>query len=325
MPRENDCANTADARTRSAAAGRGADAMWGHESETLYVRYDGEALRSHEMDVKQLAPALLSLAKAFDVMQKDVAPEARVHLNAQATREGSFTIDLLLHFANEAKDLLAGPEVTAVVNASGLMAIYFGAVRLVKRFADHVTPAKVEDAGRDENGLDLVDITFPDGSKMRELKASVKALKTPEFVNAIKGVIAPTLEDGIDLVQFQSAMRAETVDTEEADAISHYDPEEKDRTEDTVEIVIQALDVSFRENGKWRITDGIKTQFVTLADEQFKKRVLDGEEAMRANDIYRVDMQVEKALDENNRLTTRYVSIMKVHEHRGVGEQPTLF
>lgn len=324
MTRKNVRANMTSSQ-RLAAGGRGVGTVRGPEADTLYVRYDGEVLRSHEMDVKQLAPALLSLAKAFDVIQKDVAPEARVHLNAQATREGSFTIDLLLHFVNEAEGLLAGPGVTAVVNASGLMAIYFGAVRLVKRFANHVNPATVEDAGRDENGLDLVDIIFPDGSKMRELKASVEALKNPEFVQAIKGAVAPTLEDGIDLVQFQSGTRDETVDTEEADAISHYDPKEKERTEDTVEIVIQALDVSFRENGKWRITDGIKTQFVTLADEQFKKRVLDGEEAMRANDIYRVDMRVEKALDENNRLTTRYVAIVKVHEHRGVGEQPTLF
>ncbi|OXN01220.1 hypothetical protein [Bifidobacterium vansinderenii] len=293
--------------------------------DTLYVRYDGEALRTHEMDVKQLAPALLSLAKAFDIMQKGVAPEARVRLNAQATREGSFTIDLLLHFVNEAEGLLTGDDVTAVLNASGLMAIYFGAVRLIKRFALHVKPAKTEDAGQDENGLDLVDITFPDGSRMRELKASVDALRNPELVKAVKGVFAPTLEDGIDLVQFQSGTRDETVRTEEADAISHYDPAARESSEDTVEIVIQALDVSFRENGKWRITDGIKTQFVTIEDEQFKKRVLDGDEAMRANDIYRVDMRVEKSLDENNRLMTRYVSIVRVHEHRSIGEQLTLF
>lgn len=67
----------------------------GSSVNTLYVRYDGEALRTHEMDVKQLAPALLSLAKAFDTLQKDVAPGARVQLNAKATREGSFDIDLL--------------------------------------------------------------------------------------------------------------------------------------------------------------------------------------------------------------------------------------
>lgn len=325
MSQENIHANDAGSQMQLAADGRGVDVRQSPEADTLYVRYDGEALRSHEMDVKQLAPALLSLAKAFDIMQKDVAPEARVHLNAQATREGSFTIDLLLHFVNEAEGLLTGNGVTAIVNTSGLMAIYFGAVKLAKKFAAHFKPTTVEDAGKDENGLDLLDMTFPDGSRMRELKASAEALKNPELIKAIKGVIAPTLDDGVDLVQFQSGVHDETVNTEEADAISHYDPEEKERTEDTVEIVIQALDVSFRENGKWRITDGIKTQFVTLADEQFKKRVLDGEEAMRANDIYRVDMRVEKALDENNRLTTRYVSIDKVHEHRGVGEQPTLF
>ena len=212
-------------RSDLAADGRGVDVRQSPEADTLYVRYDGEALRSHEMDVKQLAPALLSLAKAFDIMQKDVAPEARVHLNAQATREGSFTIDLLLHFVNEAEGLLTGNGVTAIVNASGLMAIYFGAVKLAKKFAAHFKPTTVEDAGKDENGLDLLDMTFPDGSRMRELKASAEALKNPELIKAIKGVIAPTLDDGVDLVQFQSGVHDETVNTEEADAISHYDPE----------------------------------------------------------------------------------------------------
>lgn len=297
----------------------------GSSVDTLYVRYDGEALRTHEMDVKQLAPALLSLAKAFDTLQKDVAPGARVRLNAKATREGSFAIDLLIHLANEAESILTGDPVTAIVNASGLMGIYFGAVGMLKKLARNVKPVKTETAGKNDDGLDLINVTFSDGSRMCALRASVDALKNPELVKSIQGAIAPTLDDGIDLVQFQSGTRDETVNTEDADAISHYDPGERNRTEDTVEIIVQALNVSFRENGKWRITDGIKTQFVTLDDEAFKKRVLDGDEAMRANDIYRVEMRVEKAIDEHNRLATRYISIVKVLEHRSVAEQPTLF
>lgn len=294
-------------------------------ADTLYVRYDGEALRTHEMDVKQLAPALLSLAKAFDLMQADVAPNARVRLNAKATREGSFAIDLIIHMVNEAERILTGPEVTAIANASTLTGIYFGAVKLLKHLANHPKPQKVEDAGTDENGLELVSIEFPDGSRMRTLRLSHDLVSDARFTDAVKGTVSPTLEDGIDYVQFQSGAHDETVTAEQADAISHYDPSEKDRTEDTVEMVVQALDVSFRQNGKWRITDGIKTQFVALEDREFEKRVLDGDEALRANDIYRVRMRVEKALDERNRLTTRYVSIVKVVEHRSIGEQPTLF
>ncbi|KAA8832754.1 hypothetical protein [Bifidobacterium tissieri] len=313
------------ARVRSSLTETTADDRDATSVDTLYVRYDGEVLDAHEMDVKQLAPALLSLAQAFDVLQKDVAPSARVHLNAKATREGSFTIDLLIHFVNEAEGLLNGEMVNATLNAAGLMSVFFGAVKILKKFAKHMKPTKIDDAGKTEDGLSLVDIEFGDGTRMRALKASTGALKNPELVKSIKGVVSPTLDDGIDLVQFQSGTHDESVSSEDADAISRYDPEEKDLTEDIVKIVIQALDVSFRENGKWRITDGIKTQFVTLEDEHFKKRVLDGEEAMRANDIYRVDMRVEKSLDKRNRLTTRYVAITKVREHRGVAEQPTLF
>ena len=80
-------------------------------TDTLYVRYDGPAMRSHEMEVKQLAPALLAMARAFEAMQKDVDPDARVSLNVKATREGSFAVDLLVHLANEASDFLNGTTV----------------------------------------------------------------------------------------------------------------------------------------------------------------------------------------------------------------------
>ena len=263
----------------------------GSSVDTLYVRYDGEALRTHEDGRETARP--------------------RPAVAGQGVR----------HAAKGRR----GDPVTAIVNASGLMGIYFGAVGMLKKLARNVKPVKTEAAGKNDDGLDLINVTFSDGSRMCALRASVDALKNPELVKSIQGAISPTLDDGIDLVQFQSGTRDETVNTEDADAISHYDPGERNRTEDTVEIIVQALDVSFRENGKWRITDGIKTQFVTLDDEAFKKRVLDGDEAMRANDIYRVEMRVEKAIDEHNRLATRYISIVKVLEHRSVAEQPTLF
>lgn len=163
----------------------------GSSVDTLYVRYDGEALRTHEMDVKQLAPALLSLAKAFDTLQKDVAPGARVQLNAKATREGSFAIDLLIHLANEAESILAGDPVTAIVNASGLMGIYFGAVGMLKKLARNVKPVKTEAAGKNDDGLDLINVTFSDGSRMCALRASVDALKNPELVKSIKAPSRP--------------------------------------------------------------------------------------------------------------------------------------
>ena len=60
MSQENIHANDAGSQMQLAADGRGVDVRQSPEADTLYVRYDGEALRSHEMDVKQLAPALLS-------------------------------------------------------------------------------------------------------------------------------------------------------------------------------------------------------------------------------------------------------------------------
>ena len=56
-----------------------------------------------------------------------------------------------------------------------------------------------------------------------------------------------------------------------------YSPVESVVETSAVEMVVQALYLSFRDDGKWRVTDGIKTQFVRLEDEAFIKRINDGE------------------------------------------------
>ncbi|WEV68749.1 hypothetical protein OZX73_05505 [Bifidobacterium sp. ESL0775] len=292
--------------------------------EKLYVKYDGAALDNHEIDVKQLAPALLAFSAMFDAVQEQVAPDARVKLNAKATEEGSFIVDLIVHLFQEGPAVLTGTTVTAILALDGLSNIAMKAISLLKKIVKHGKPKKVE-AKPDDDAFVEVDMELADGTKIKATKTSLALVSDERFAQAVKDATAPALTDGIDSVALSNEHETETVDSEEADAFAHYNPKEEDITESSTEMVVQALDPSFRPNGKWRVTDGIKTQFVALEDEAFKKKVLDGEEALRANDIYRVVMRVEKAFDEHNRLTARYIAIEKVINHESVGEQPRLF
>ncbi|WEV46064.1 hypothetical protein OZX62_06265 [Bifidobacterium sp. ESL0690] len=292
--------------------------------EKFYVKYDGTALDNHEIDVKQLAPALLAFSAMFDAVQEQVAPEARVKLNAKATEEGSFVVDLIVHIMQEGPAVLTGTTVTAILAVDGLSDIAMKAVRLFKRIIKHGKPKKVDEKP-EADAFSEIDVELADGTKIKATKTSLALVTDERFTQAVKDATAPALTDGIDSVELRNEHGSENVDSEEADGFAHYNTKEEDTTESSAEMVVQALDPSFRPNGKWRVTDGIKTQFVALEDEAFKKKILDGEEALRANDIYRVVMRVEKALDEHNRLTTRYVAIEKVLNHGSVAEQPTLF
>lgn len=64
-------------------------------SEQVTVVYDGPALDTGQMAVRDLAPSLLAFADLLKEIQRDQFPEDRalsVHL--QATRRGSFQVDL---------------------------------------------------------------------------------------------------------------------------------------------------------------------------------------------------------------------------------------
>lgn len=61
------------------------------------VRYDGTALATGTMPVRDLAPALLALGDLFSEESLLLHPEREpVALNIKATNEGSFVVKLLL-------------------------------------------------------------------------------------------------------------------------------------------------------------------------------------------------------------------------------------
>lgn len=242
----------------------------------MTAHYQGDALRNHEIDVRQLGPALVGLSLSFERAQALVDPGYRIKLNAKATSEGSVVIDLILRITNDVVPFLSSDEASAAANAIEIGAFVFG-------------------------GID------------------------PGFVKGVKDATAPALCDGIDRIEFHLSDVSETVTQEDAEAIDSYDVSDSDTTVSEMEMVVQALQPSFQEDGKWRITDGIKKQYVSIDDAAFKKRVLDSIESLRANDTYKVIMKVEKKFDSKNQLSTRYIAIEKVIDHKHMEEQGALF
>lgn len=289
----------------------------------MTAHYEGDALRNHEIDVRQLGPALVGLSQSFERAQALVNPDYRIKLNAKATSEGSVVIDLIVRIMNDVVPLLSSDEVSATANAIEIGAFVFGGIRLASNAVyHHGKPKKVEGTERDDS---KIDIKYPDGTIERAYPESLEMIGDPGFVKGVKDATAPALCDGIDCIEFHLPNVSETVTQEDAEAIDSYDVSDNDTIVSEMEMVVQALQPSFQEDGKWRITDGIKKQYVSIDDDAFKKRVLDSVEFLKANDTYKVIMKVEKKLDSKNQLTTRYLAIEKVLDHKHVEEQGSLF
>ncbi|ENW7463446.1 hypothetical protein ACFL9A_004807 [Salmonella enterica] len=102
----------------------------GSNSETndmkFRIVYDGPALETHEMNVRDLAPALLSLSDALEEAGKTVYGNktvVSVKVNA-SFKAGSFGIDLIASSTSwfkQAVDFFSGDSATAAANLIALI------------------------------------------------------------------------------------------------------------------------------------------------------------------------------------------------------------
>ena len=87
-----------------------------HEAFTIV--FDGEALQDHTMDVRDLAPALLSLSQLFDETSRLLyGDKVDVRLHVKAVEAGCFSVDIGLaqSLFSQFTDLFNSDEVNAVL------------------------------------------------------------------------------------------------------------------------------------------------------------------------------------------------------------------
>ena len=93
-------------------------------SAGFMLTYSGEAVEQGEMDVRLLAPALLSLGQLFDRANEiSNAKESVVNLRVRATSRGSFGVelDIVQSVVFTSTAVLSGQFITAAINLKELV------------------------------------------------------------------------------------------------------------------------------------------------------------------------------------------------------------
>lgn len=255
------------------------------DQASFTVVYDGEAVRGHRMDVRDLAPALLGMAELFQAAQQVLSPGApRVSLQIRATEEGSFMVLLevgyqhVVNWLNTDDAIAAGALVTFIGGGGGLFNL------LTKR----------RRAKREEQ--------LPDGSIRLEMHDNATFIYAPQVVTlaaqpAIRGgvdaVVRPLEREGIDTFDVRETPQAEpwvTITESDLPAISEALADDDGRTllvDSKFDQLLTVVAPHFA-GGKWKVREGPGGHpswfWISVDDPEFAARVATASVAFTAGD-----------------------------------------
>lgn len=287
------------------------------------IKYDGPALASHQMDVRELAPALIALSNLLERSNRIAfpnGPEVRVSVKG-SFKGGSFGVDLIAiqDIAQQIIDLFAGKEATAVANllavlgAIGLIGTGSGSLVALIKWLRGRKPTTISFEG-DKTIFELVDDENIEKFEVNPLAG--KLYQSRVVRQSLASVIKPLERDGIDLF-------ASGLDGEQQTVISKSDLQaflaaasEADVVSDTISegILLQIESAVFKEGNKWRFNDGTFSFFAEILDQDFLGRVNSGAERFGKGDLLVVDLRRVQTISDNG-LKTEY-QIVKVREHK---------
>jgi hypothetical protein len=275
--------------------------------------YDGPALVDGSMSVADLAPALLALGDQFVEASMLAYPDREpVALNIRATEKGSFLVELAIHSPDtwdQFVNLFSGQTVTALMNLKGLIigsTAGSGLFWLIKKLHGR----RIE---RTEIESGHVRLTLDDGTTL-EVPADVWRMHgNVQVRRKARTVVEPVTRDGVDRLEFREDKQVTvSITKEDLPAYEVPEPEEKPLGASQGVLTLEVTSATFKEENKWRFSDGDASFAASIEDEDFLRRV-DLGKAFRKGDMLRCRMVIEQSQRAEKLHTER--RIVEVLEH----------
>ena len=290
------------------------------DSVFFQVSYDGPALENHEMDIKELAPALIAIADLFEEANNIInGGSSRINVNVRGSfKSGSFQIDLnvVQNVFQQILTLINSPELTGAATLTSLLGfgakdVTIGLIVFLKRLKNR----KIQKIENIENNRVRIQITRQETIDLD--KRVVDLYKSPRIRAALEKIIAePLQKNGVEEFRSTCDNNAPPVVVKKEDKEFFDLPiiGEELLGENITEAFLQIINISFREENKWRFSRGENTFFAQINDNAFLDAIDRNEIRFSKSDILRVKLKTKDILTSKG-LRTEY-SILEVLEHR---------
>lgn len=280
--------------------------------------YDGPALAQHQMDVRDLAPALLAMGDLFDRANEMFnGTQTKVSVNVNASfKSGSFGIDLDLAQTlwQRVLDLAGNRTVVDIEHLAELLGIVVGAGKGVIETVRWLRGRGVRRIEPLENGnvrLWVDDEQLDIEERVYTLLHDYRIRKNLESL-----IAQPLAKEGIDeFATTDKDAKRVMVRVERADAHYFIAPpiEEEPADETEYEARLQVLTLAFKDDNKWRFTDGSNAFYAPILDDDFLRRIATNEEAFSKDDLLRARIRRTQRITAEG-LKAEY-AVLKVLDH----------
>lgn len=286
----------------------------------FYVVYDGPALEDSQMNINDLAPALLALGDLFkeanSVLNKS---EMAVQLKVRASfRTGSFGIDLIA-VQTTLQSLLSIFNSDAVNGALNLIEILglaggtgMGLLQVIKWIRGrNVTQVTIHD---DDKATIMID-----DDELKVEQKIIDLLQNHKIRQALQQAIAEPLEkEGIEIFACAQTpddkTKFEIISKTEGRYFKSPPVEDEHLDEKEYEASYELISPVFQEDNKWRMSDGDSKFYVEILDHDFIREVQRSERNFAKGDILRMKVRETQVLTENGLKSTRQA--LEILEHR---------
>ncbi|PWG62852.1 hypothetical protein [Sediminicurvatus halobius] len=287
------------------------------------LTYDGPALQEHEIDARELAPALIAVSDTLEAANAALnGDQVRVQVNVRASfRTGCFGIDfsVVQSLSAQLTSFLNSEAVSAAINLVTLLGMggtgAFGLVKAIRRLRGRA-PRRVIELKDGRFRIETDDGHFEIEAEVLEL------LRNYEVRKGLEGVVKPLDEEGIEQVAFQADQdtEPEIIRKDERRYFRAPPPEQEELEERDEERYLQLVSLSFKEENKWRFNDGNATFHAAILDEDFLRRIDLGEERFGKNDVLKVRMRTRQFIDTSGNMRSE-AEVLQVLEKHSAGRQ----
>ncbi|EHE1050792.1 hypothetical protein JZD21_004802 [Salmonella enterica subsp. enterica serovar Javiana] len=283
------------------------------------VVYDGPALDNNEMDVRDLAPALLALSDVFDeaartIYGKDVRMSVKVNASFRA---GSFGVDLIASssFTQHLINLFSSNTATATCNVIALVG--FGCVigngikKGVTQFITWINGRKIKSVDPLPDGK--VRVTIDEEEQIFDLQV-LELYQNYKLRQSLEKVIFTPLErEGVNdfAVTLDNGKSFVSISKSESILFKVDKPDDRKISESVTEKALQLIDISFNEDHKWRFNDGTSTFHALVSDKKFINDINNQSVNFAKGDILLVDLKITQHLQADGIKTTYEVIQVK--------------